>query len=184
MTAIDIITVILGSSLITSIITFLLHRKTEKITADVKSKFEHLQEKLTTDLQWKRDACRTMGKIYFHLYRTRKALSRYNNVTQTNKFIETEVFKDSNTIIRNLILNEGYLIHPDLTDEANSLIQHYDDWLEKLHSMRVENNTNDKQVFNHSFPHSAEKMFKKYYLKLWNELYTLEIKTSSNKIHD
>ena len=34
-------------------------------------------------------------------------------------------------------MEKGYLIHPDLTEDANKLVEHYDVWLEKYDVMRV-----------------------------------------------
>lgn len=53
MTISEIISIILGSSLITSFISFFLHKRTERITAEVKKDFELLRNKFLTDLQWK-----------------------------------------------------------------------------------------------------------------------------------
>lgn len=126
-----------------------------------------------------------MGKIYFHLYRTRKAFNRYSDIKELNKFLEIEVIKYSNQTIRDLILESGYLIHPDLTDYANVLVEHYDVWLEKYNSMRIEKNIEGIHVYvgpdGYEFPNDAEVKFKEYYLKLWEELYELDLKTTTIK---
>ena len=181
MTTTEIISIILGSSLITSIVSFFLHKKTERVTAEVKKDFDLIQKKLSADLQWKQNACKTMGEIYFHLVRTRKAFDRYKNIKEKNRFLEDEVIKYSNQKIRDLILKEGYLIHPDLTDKANKLLVHYDVWLEKYNKMRVgSDENNDLHVYvgpvGYGFPEDAELSFKEYYLRLWNELYSADYK--------
>ncbi len=186
MTITDIITIIFGSSLITSIVSFFLLKKTERITAEVKKDFEFLKEKLLTDLQWKQSACKIMGEIYFHLFRTRKAFDRYSMIKKQNKFLEVEVIKNSNQKIRDLILEKGYLIHPDLTKEANKLIEHYDVWLEKYNLLRLEKDVDVLHIYvgpdGFKFPDEAEDKFKKYYLKLWRELYLFDLKTTVNRV--
>lgn len=184
MTTAEIVSIIFGSSLITSIVSFFLHKRTETIAAEVKKDFDLIQNKLLTDLQWKQSACKTMGKIYFHLFRTRKAFNRYAKIKEQNKFLEVEVIKHSNQKIRDLILEEGYLIHPDLTDDANRLVEHYDVWLEKYNLMRIEKCVDAPHVYvgpdGFEFPDTAEDKFKKYYLKLWKELYSLDSKTTTS----
>ena len=180
MTQTEIISIILGSSLITSIVSFFLHKRTEKVTAEVKKKFDYIQKKLSADLQWKQRACKTMGKIYFHLVRTREAFDRYAHIKKQNSFLEGEIIKYSNQKIRDLILKEGYLIHPKLRDMATKLLIHYDVWLEKYNSMRIETNDTNSHVYvgpdGYSFPKEAENSFKKSYLELWNELYSADYK--------
>lgn len=184
MTTEEIIEIILGSSILTSIVTFILHKRTVKITAEVKNEFENLKGRFMTDLQWKQNACKTMGKIYFHMYRSNSAIKRYFKIKDKNKFMEAEVIKDSNRTIRDIILSEGSLIHPDLIDEANKLVEHYDVWLEKYNTMRVENEDEGLHVFvgpdGYKFPPDAEAGFRKYYLKLWKELYSLDIETTGS----
>jgi hypothetical protein len=177
MTLTEILSIILGSSLLTSIVSFFLHRKTEEIGNEVKTEFEALKEKLSADLKWKQDSCRVMGRIYFHLNRSKSAGQRYYRIKEKNKFLE-DLILESNKNIRDLILEEGSLIHPDLTDEANKLVEHYDTWLEKYHSLRVKNKEEHIHVFvgpdGYPFPKDAEKRFKDFYIKLWKELYSAD----------
>ncbi len=175
MTGVQLLSIVLGSSLITSIVSFFLHRRTERISAEVNNKFDLINERLREDLKWKQSACQTLGELYYHLHRTKLGFLRYKKNDSINQFLEDEVLYVSNKRIRDLILENGYFIPPELTEDATALVEHYDVWLEKYHKMRVLENSEDLYIIvgpdGYRFPMDAEKKFKIRFLELWKELY-------------
>ena len=174
----DILSIILGSSLLTTVIGFFLHRRTERISAEINSRFEHHINKLNQDLEWKKLCCKTLGDIYFHLHRTGIAFPRYKKSKTINSFLEEEVLFASNSKIRDIILTNGAYIPPELTKDANDLVAHVDVWLEKYNSMRTNGKSEELYVIvgpdGYRFPMGAEERFKACYLKLWRDLYDHE----------
>ena len=91
--------------------------------------------------------------------------------------LETEILKDCNLKIRNLLLEKAYLITPTLTTDAEELINHYDVWLEKFRELRENPATKNDEAFifvaqdGHAFPRKSEENFKMKYLELWRQLY-------------
>ena len=166
MDVLKIISLILGSGLLTGLMGFLLLKQSEKITSTVQSR-----------LAWKQKACEAMGNIYFQLQRSSLAFERYIKAKTPGEcsFIEKEVLLKSNEAVNQLILAQGYLIAPELLENTKKLLNHYDAWIEKYHRLRVSNTSSEKFVFvgpdGYPFPKELEQQLADRYLKLWNELY-------------
>ena len=62
-------------------------------------------------------------------------------------FLEAKVVKVGNEVIRNLLLEKAHLIPPELLNDADKLIEHYD------------------------FPSISEKHFQEKYHEYWQDLY-------------
>jgi hypothetical protein len=61
---------------------------------------------------WKeRSVSDLLAPVHMQLERTRRAFERYG---ANNTFLEAKVLKDGNVTIRDLLLNNGYLIPPGL----------------------------------------------------------------------
>ena len=161
-----LISIILGSSLLTGLMGFLLLKQSEKITNTVKSQ-----------LSWKEKACEAMGSIYFQMQRSSLAFERYvkAKTPEERHYIEQEVLLKSNSAVNNLILTQGYLIAPELLENTKKLLNHYDAWVEKYQRMRVTSQSEEKFVFvgpdGYPFPKELEQQLADHYLRLWNELY-------------
>ncbi len=161
-----IISLILGSSLLTGLMGFLLLKQSEIITSTVKSR-----------LAWKEKACEAMGSIYFQLQRSSLAFERYvkAKTEEERRFIETEVLFKSNEAVNKLILAQGYLIAPELLESTQKLVNHYDAWIEKYHRLRISSPSEEKFIFvgpdGYPFPKELEQQLADHYLRLWNELY-------------
>lgn len=169
-----IIASIFSGAVVASFVSIIFKRKTEKITAEIKNQFEMNLTSQKTGHVWKEKAVAELyGPLCFQFSRTQKAFGRYR---EKNLFLEAKVLKDGNEKIRNLLLEKSYLIPPDLIDDANNLVEHYDVWLEEFSKLReTENPTSETFVFagpkGFAFPKASEKKFKEKYLELWNGLY-------------
>src|SRR5690606_5490132 len=171
-----LLTAILSGTVVSAIVGLVFKRKTEFITAEIKDEFERNMIRLKTGQQWKEKALTELyGPLNYHFTRTKKALGRY---TDKNIYLEVNVFKDSNEKIRNLLLEKSYLIYPELTDDADELITHYDVWLEQYDKLRVNPEPDEVaatfvfvQNLGFPFPRAAEEKFKHIYRELWTEVY-------------
>ncbi len=171
-----VLTAILSGAVVSAVIGLVFKRRTETITAEIKNQFEMNMLRQKTGQQWKEKALTELyGPLNYHFTRTKKALGRY---TDKNLYLEVNVFKDSNEKIRNLLLEKSYLISPELTEDAEELITHYDVWLEQYHKLRVNPDPDEVaatfvfvQNLGFPFPRAAEEKFKLKYRELWTEVY-------------
>lgn len=170
-----VIASLFSSSVAVSVITYIFQRRSEKISGEIKNQFEILMMTQQSGHAWKEKAVAELfGPLCFQLTRTQNAFKRYQD---KNLYLEAKVLKEGNEQIRNLLLEKSYLIPPDLLNDADELVQHYDVWLEEFSNLReTENPANDnKFVFagpkGFPFPRNAEKKFKDRYSELWNGLY-------------
>lgn len=166
-----IVASIFSGAVVASFISILFKRKTEKITAEIKNQFEMNLTSQKTGHVWKEKAVSELyGPLCFQFTRTNNAIQRYS---KKNLFLEKNILKESNEKIRNLLLEKAYLISPELMNDADKLILHYDEWLEEFDKNRGTDNkeSDEKPVYVYSFPKESEKKFKEKYLELWNGLY-------------
>ena len=87
--------------------------------------------------QSERVLAEVLGPVHMQM---RRAEAAYRSYLDDRKFIYTLVLRDSNTAVRDLLLERGYLLPTDLQDDALQLIQHLDIWLVKWHDMRARTN--------------------------------------------
>ena len=108
------------------------------------------------------------------LDRTKRAFDRYK---KKNEYIETKVMKIGNETVRDLLLENGQLIPPELLVGAGKLIEHYDVWLEVYENERVKKKPEVGSIFvfagpqGYPFPSEAERDFRKVFDEYWLELY-------------
>jgi hypothetical protein len=174
----NIFQIILGSSIVTtiatSIVTYIFHKRTERINAEIKREFEMRSQIQTTYFEWKKQTSELLGQVYIYLNRTSKAFEKkYSKLDKYDPYFEDEIIYTSNKRIRDLIIENGHHIPPELLEEASNLVEHYDAWLVKYHNLReVNNDTMTIQIYvgpdGFRFPDKAEEKFKESYVKLFN----------------
>ena len=169
------LTAIFSGAFAASIVSVIFKRKTELITGEIKNQFDLLSISQKTGHAWKEKAVSELyGPLCFQFTRTQNAFKRYH---EKNIFLEANILKEGNEKIKNLLLEKSYLISPDLMDDADALVQHYDVWLEEFSKLRETENPTEKKNFvfagpkGFPFPKAAEKKFREKYLELWNNLY-------------
>ena len=94
------------------------------------------------------------------LKRSKITLDKY----KPNDSYREAIFKECNETIRDLLLQKGFLIPPDLQPSAGDFLLHYDGWLQHYHQIReVEKDMEKSFVFTYDFPHDAAKKFQEKY---------------------
>ncbi|ALR30618.1 hypothetical protein ATE47_08810 [Chryseobacterium sp. IHB B 17019] len=177
----EILQQILGSTIVTAfftaIIAYFFHRKTERQNAVIKREFESLSKKDTSYFEWRKNTVELLGQVYIHLNRLKLAFqNKYSKIKDYDQFYEDEIILKSNQHIRDLLINNGHFLPPELLDEATKLIEHFDVWLTKYHQTRILNkDINSKQIYvgpdGFRFPENTEKLFKEKYIEMFNELH-------------
>ena len=172
----ELFKIILGSSivttLLTSVIAYLFHKKSERTNAEIKREFEILSQ----DSEWKQKTTELLGQVYIHLNRTRLAFEhKYSQLQKYDAFYEDEIFYSSNKQVRDFLLENGHHIPPELLEEASKLIEHYDAWLIKYHNLRkVKKDELTLQIFvgpdGFPFPEKAEDLFKEKYTEMFRQI--------------
>ncbi|MBV5341433.1 MAG: hypothetical protein J0665_18075 [Deltaproteobacteria bacterium] len=124
---------------------------------------------------WKEESvAELLGPLNMQFDRTKRAFKRWRTL---NLFLEAKVVRVGNETIRDLLLNKGHLIPPELLEDAGKLIEHYDVWLEKFEKQRSSEKPNleTKFVFvgpdGFPFPTESEKKFTGKFKEYWGELY-------------
>jgi len=135
-----------------------------KVEAEVKSR-----------RTWKEESvAELLGPLNMQFDRTKRAFIRWN--TQ-NLFLEAKIIRVGNETIRDLLLNKGHLIPPELLEDAGKLIEHYDVWLEKFEKQRSSERPDLETQFvfvgpdGFPFPHESEKKFRNKFNEYWRKLY-------------
>ena len=159
-----IATAIISGGVVSAVIGIIFKGFITKIEADIKSK-----------LTWKEESVsELLAPIYMQFGRTHRAFDRWYS---KNLFLEAKVIGEGNRIIRDLLLNKGHLIPPELLEDAGKLIEHYDVWLEKFEKQRLSENPDIETEFvfvgpdGYPFPSESEKRFIKKYKEYWDDLY-------------
>lgn len=148
------------AGIMSAIVTFFLNRK-ERVEA--------------ARLEWKKETAALLGQVYVHLNRTSKAFHAYDRLEEFDKYFEDEIIYASNKKIRDIILENGHHIPPDLLTEANALVEHYDAWLVEYNNTRnITRDTKKAQIYvgpkGYRFPEKAEQKFKEAYIRLFKEI--------------
>lgn len=167
----------IGTSILTGIIAYFFHKKTERFNAEVKNEFEIISRIQNTDLEWKKQSAKLLGQVYIHLNRTRLAFNAYSKLKNYDEYFENEIMYHSNKHIRDSILENGHYIPPEILEEASRLVEHYDAWLVKYLHLRTELNDKTKvHVYvgpdGVPYPQVAEDKIKAEYIKLFNQIMT------------
>jgi hypothetical protein len=151
---------LLSGSLLSAIFSYVVYK--ERIELEQQTEWK---EKVLSGL---------LGPVCMHLDRTEKAFHRWET---KNLYLEVKIIKESNTVIRDLLLTKGHLIPIELLDDSSSLIEHYDVWLENFEKQRgnAELDIDTEFVYagpeGYGFPKGAEKNFKDQCIKYKNELF-------------
>ena len=124
---------------------------------------------------WKeKSVAELLGPVNMQLDRTKRAFERWS---KKNLYLEAKVVRAGNEIIRNLLLEKGHLIPPELLEDAGKLVEHYDVWLEKFEKQRQSESPDLDTAFvfvgpdGYPFPIESEKKFKDKFSEYWNDLY-------------
>jgi len=124
---------------------------------------------------WKEESVgKLLGPLNMQFDRTKRAFACWNT---RNLYLEAKVVRVGNETIRDLLLNKGHLIPPELLEAAGKLIEHYDVWLGKFENQRSSENPDldTKFVFvgpdGFPFPIESEEKFRSKFSAYWKELY-------------
>jgi hypothetical protein len=176
----DLLKTILGSSIVTTILTsaivYYFHKKTERRDAEIKHEFDKISQIHNTDFEWRKQTTELLGQVYTHLNRTRLAFENtYCKLKKYDSNFEDEIMYTSNKKIRDILLENGHYLPPELLGEASKLIEHYDAWLIKYHTMRkVNEDKNTIHIYvgpdGFAFPEKAEEMFKEKYEEMFQKM--------------
>lgn len=176
----DLFQTILGSSIVTTIFTsaiaYYFHKRTERANSEIKREFDRISQIQNTDFEWKKRTTELLGQVYIHLNRSRIAFENtYSKLKEYNSIFEDEVVYTSNKKIRDILLENGNYLPPELLDEASKLIEHYDAWLIKyLKTRKVNNDTTTIHIYvgpdGYKFPRMAEGLFKAKYEEMFQEI--------------
>jgi len=159
-----IISAVISAGVVSTVIGLIFKRYITKIEAEVRSR-----------RTWKEESvAELLGPLNMQFDRTARAFKRWN---EQNLFLEAKVIKVGNETIRELLLNKGHLIPPELLEDAGALIEHYDVWIERYEKERLSENPDleTKFVFagpeGFPFPTESEKNFRKKFKEFWQDLY-------------
>jgi hypothetical protein len=134
-----------------------------------------VEQEIRSRRAWKEQSvAELLGPMNIQFDRTQRAFDRW---TQKNLYIEVKVIKVGNETIRNLLLERGHLIPPELLEDASKLIEHYDVWLELFERQRGGSEPDLETPFTYAgpagypFPKESATRFKQKYEEYWKELY-------------
>lgn len=157
-------TAVISAGVVSAVVGLVFKGFVTRIEAEVKSKRTWKEESVSE----------LLGLLNMQFDRTERAFKRWNS---QNLFLEAKVVKVGNETIRDLLLNKGHLIPPELLEDAGKLIEHYDVWLEKFEEQRSSESPDleTKFVFvgldGFPFPIESEKKFKTKFNEYWHDLY-------------
>jgi hypothetical protein len=108
------------------------------------------------------------GRLYMNLERSKTAYKEYLQGGKTYMF--ARILKIYNEKIRELLLEEGYLLSDSLQKDGLALISHYDIWLQKWNDLEKKLNPGpyDEFVFPNEFvfPKEAANNLEREYLRI------------------
>ncbi len=159
-----VFTAVISAGVVSTVVGILFKGFVTRIEAEIKS-----------HRIWKEQSvAELLGPITMQFDRTKRAFDRWG---KKNLFLEAKVVKVGNEIIRDLLLEKGHLIPPELLKDAGKLVEHYDVWLEKFEKQRQSESPDIDAPFvfvgpdGYPFPSKSEKKFKAKFSEYWNDLY-------------
>jgi len=159
-----ITTAIISGGVVSAVVGILFKGFVTRIEAEVKS-----------HRSWKEESVsELLGPINMQFDRTKRAFDRWS---KKNLFLEAKVVKVGNEKIRDLLLEKGHLIPPELLEDAGKLVEHYDVWLEKFEKQRQSESPDLDTSFvfvgpdGYPFPGKSEAKFKDKFSEYWSDLY-------------
>ena len=162
---------LLSGSVISAVTGIILYRRSKTIESEVKHQFQKQFTLFQSKRNWEEQTIsELLGPLYIQFDRTKRAFDKWDG---KNLYLEANVIREGNTVIRDLLLTKGHLIPPDLFEHAGKLIDHYDNWLEEFDRIRVkkESGENVTFVFTYDFPRDSVNAFKESFQILRGELY-------------
>lgn len=164
---------LIGSGAATTVLGALFMRRNARVAEEMKAEFsERLTRSSSTRAYNEKALEELFGPAKMQLGRTRRAFSRWN---KRSDHIETNVIRQGNLTVRDLLLAKGHLLPPSLLKDAEDLIEHCDAWLEKYEEERVKNPSEVAFIYvgpdGYPFPRSAEQRLIAYAEQLQTELY-------------
>jgi hypothetical protein len=172
-----LVTAVASGTVVAAIVGVLATRRDERIRNELRLQFDQLAARATSGRLWReRSVSELLGPINMQLDRTERAFNRWR---AQNLFLEAKVLREANQTIRDLLLQKGHLIPPDLLEDAGRLIEHYDRWLEEFERVRGAQELKLEEPFvfvgvgSHPvpFPREAADRFQARYGEMWRELY-------------
>jgi hypothetical protein len=155
----------LSSAVVSSVLGLIFHSYVTRI-----------EQKIRSQRTWKeRSVAELLGPVTMQLDRTERAFQRWN---EKNLYLEAKVIREGNSKIRDLLLENGHLIPPELLEDAGKLVEHYDVWLEKFEKQRESANPDLESPFTfvgpegYPFPHQSANSFQETFRQYWSDLYS------------
>lgn len=109
-----------------------------------------------------------LGPMHMLMLRAEGAYRAY--LADGRKFIHTQVLRDSNEKLRNLLLEKGYLLPEERQADALALVAHLDVWLLRWYDTRdaLRPSLDEPFVFenDHVYPREAAQRLKELYASL------------------
>ena len=166
---------LLSGAVLSTILGFLFVGKMTRVEETVKSEFQTGIEIFKSQRSWKEQSIsELLGPVNMQLDRTDRAFKRW---TAKNLYIEAKVIREGNITIRDLLLEKGHLIPPELLEDAGRLVEHYDVWLELFEKQRVFEKPDLSTPFvfagpkGYPFPKKSADIFQKTFRQYWEDLY-------------
>jgi len=165
----------LSGTVIAVILRVAFLRRTKTLQASISEDLERRWSALRVSQDWKRTSvAELLGPRHMQLDRTRRAFDRWQ---KRNIYLEAKVIREGNVAARDLLLDRGHLIPPELLDDAGKLIEHYDRWLEEFERVRSAESPENDTAFVYvgpagfPFPEESDQRFRAAFRRLWDELY-------------
>lgn len=140
-----------------------------------KSYLTKVEQEIKSRRTWKEESvAELLGPVNMQLDRTNRAFGRWR---EKSVYLEAKIIKQGNETILDLLLTKGYLIPPELLQDAGQLIEHYDVWLEEFDRQRVATNPDLETPFvfagplGYPFPRESADRFQAKFAEYWAELY-------------
>lgn len=168
---------VISGSVISAILGLIFHRRSVKTEEEIKAYFQRDADVSRLILEHKEKVVsELLGPMYMHLERTRRAILRWK---KKNLYLEAKVVYLTNTALRDLLIQKGHLIPPELLPDAGKLIEHYDYWIEEFESKRMAANPDLDTTFifvgakGYPFPSESAERFREAFLSWRSELYNV-----------
>ena len=169
------LTALISSSVVSAILGLIFHRRLKLVEARLNEELQRNVEIFRTTRAWKEAAIsQLLGPMVMQFDRVKRAFKRYQ---RKNVYLETKVMAEGNSTIKTLLLSHGHLIPPELFDDAGSLVEHFDVWLEEFERVRDETKPELETQFvfvaqmGFGFPTQSEQRFVATFHDLRKEVY-------------
>src|SRR5262245_23193962 len=166
---------LLGSSVATAILGAIFLRRNKTVESEIKAHFDRQFNVFQSTRAWKQQALFELyGPLMMQFARTKAAFDRWNH---KDLFLEGQIVRSGNQVIRDTLLTKGHLIPPPLIPHATRLVIHYDAWMEEFDRVRGAGAKASDTEFvfvgpqGYPFPREAESAFRAEFERLQRELY-------------